>query len=106
MSYKKPTLNQIYHAYMDTMHDGKGHIEVLVNGTHVDVDWIYCDLITTIMEIPGVTEAVIVAALKQDVEGYVSIKNDGLERVGDIPFQYIWTSIMDPVELGLEEEQS
>ncbi len=101
----RPTLNQIYHAFQDTMRDGRDHIERMVDGTHVDVDWIYCDLITTILEVPGVKEAVLLAALKNDSTGYVSIKDDGLERVGDIPFQYIWTFLMNPVELGLEEEQ-
>jgi len=41
-----------------------------------------------------------VAALRQDTEGgYVSVRN-GEERVGDIPFQFVWNYLINPEELG------
>lgn len=66
----------------------------------VDVDWIMCDMITRILEIPGMRNAVIVAALEHDTDGgYVSVRN-GEERMGDIPFQFVWNYLINPEELG------
>lgn len=92
-----PTMKQIYHAFMDTEHSGRNEVVVNVNGSDVEIDWIMCDMITRILEIPGVREAVIVAALRHDLsdDGYVGLKEDGLERVSDIPFQFVWDCIMN-----------
>lgn len=101
---KGPTLKQIYHAYMDTMRDGRDEISKQVQKTDVDMDWIFCDMITCILEIPGVSEAVVVAALKLDTStGYVGLTNS--ERVGDVPFQFVWDWIMNPEDLGIEEKE-
>ena len=93
-----PTLNQVYHAYMDTERDGRNVIEI----PGINIDHIYCDMITTILEIPGVREAVIVAALKNDYY----LNEFSPATVDDIPFQFVWDFIMNPAELGLEEPSS
>ena len=58
-------------------------------------DHLLCDVITTIIEIPEVRRAVLVAALDSDY--YMHHK--GLETVGDLPFQILWDHIM-----GQEQE--
>ena len=92
---KGPTLKQIYHAYMDTMRDGRDVVE----RAGADMDYVYCDLISTIIDIPGVKEAVIVEALKNNYY----LNEFSPETVGDIPFQFVWDVIMNPGDLGLEE---
>lgn len=54
------------------------------------IDPLLCDTITKIIQIPGVSRAVLGAAL--DEQYY--LKEFGPETVADIPFQYIWDTIM------------
>ena len=61
------------------------------NGDH---DLIACEIITECLEIPGVREAVLVAALKWEA----TLHHEGVECVGDIPFQFIWDYIFNQEE--------
>jgi len=102
-----PTLSQIYNAYSDSMRDGRDEVSKIVVGTDVDIDHIYCDMISTILDIPCVREAVLIAALRQDrTGGHVFLKSNGLERLDDVPFQFVWDWIMNPEDLGGIEEPS
>jgi len=60
-----------------------------------EVDHLMCDVITTIKEIPGIEEAVLVAALKDNYH----LRHFNPEQMGDIAFQYIWDKLMNPEEM-------
>ena len=63
-------------------------------------DALACDFITEMLDIPGVKEAVLMAALHdEEKNGYGSlIRPNSLEAVGDIPFQFAWDTIMNQVK--------
>ena len=62
------------------------------DGLGGEVDHLLCDVITSIKELPGVEEAVLVAALKDTY--YIHHFNP--DTVGDIAFQYIWDKLVNP----------
>lgn len=55
-------------------------------------DHLICDVITSIIEIPEVREAVLVAALRSN---YFIGTCKGIEMVADLPFQVLWDHLMD-----------
>ena len=56
-------------------------------------DALACDFITEMLDIPGVREAVLIEAMKD--ESWFGIRENGLEQVSDIPFQWAWDHIMN-----------
>ena len=60
------------------------------------VDHLLCDVLTTIKELPGVEEAVLRAALKDNYY----IHHFSPDTVGDIAFQYMWDKLMNPEEMS------
>ena len=91
-------IKQYYHAFMDS--------EVKdADGSDIDIDWYTCDVVTTILDIPGVRKAVLGAALDLDTKGggYVNTKTN-CERLGDVPFQFVWDVLMNPEEIGYGTE--
>ncbi len=67
------------------------------NGDH---DLIACEIVTCCLEIPGVKEAVMTTALDKWGEDSLRwLRNEqGVERLEDIPFQYIWDYIFNQEE--------
>ena len=59
-----------------------------------EVDHMVCDIITTIKELPGIEEAILGAALKDNYY----LRTFSPDFVGDIAFQYIWDKLMNPEE--------
>ncbi len=68
------------------------------NGTH---DAIACDIVTTMLEIPGVAEAVLIDAMRRS---NLSMKHDGMECIEDIPFRHAWNVVFNPQEVANEQQ--
>ena len=62
------------------------------SGVH---DGLACDIVTEMLDIPGVKEAVLIDALHNS---HMSMKYDGLECIEDIPFQHAWTKVFNKEE--------
>ncbi len=91
MSY--PTIRETYDKY----EQAEG-----VDGLGGDIDHLLCEVITRIIEIPEVRQAVILAALRVDVY----VKEYGPDTIGDIPFQAVWNHLMTETDTLDEETKS